>query len=269
MIERVIVAIDVGNTNVRLGIVQGGDVISSRSAPARPEDTIDELGATLDKMLRDVGASLDDADEIVMASVVPAVTRTVREVARRRGISLLVAGEETIPMAIRVDHPQAVGDDRLINAFAAARLYGSPAIVVDMGTATTVDVVAADGAFIGGAIAPGVRLGLEALAERAAQLPHVPLVMPPRAIAKDTVSAMQSGALIGHLGLIEELVRAIRDELALDGDSAPKVILTGGLSTFDWVAAIPGVDAIDPLLTLRGLALLQAEVGKLHSVPAT
>ncbi len=164
-------------------------------------------------------------------------------------------------MAMRVDQPSTVGDDRLVNALAAARLFGTPAIVVDLGTATTFDVVSADGAFMGGAIAPGLGLGLEALTARTAQLPRVPLVMPPHAIARDTVTAIQSGAIIGYLGLVTELVRAMTAELAHDGGDPPKIIVTGGLSNSDWAKAIPGVDAIDPLLTLRGLAILHAELG--------
>lgn len=263
-----LIALDVGNTNVTLGIVRGGDVTSSCHAPTRPSATPDELDATLDELLHLDGATLDEADEIVLASVVPAVTATVAEIAERRGIRLLTADSTNIPIPIRVDQPAAVGDDRLVNALAAAHLYGKPAIVIDLGTATTFDVVAADGAFIGGAIAPGLEIGLDALAARTARLPRIALVIPPRAIGRDTVSAIQSGALIGYLGLVRELVRVMTAELALDGGDPPKVILTGGYSHAEWAKAIPGVDAIDPLLTLRGLAILHSEVGRQESVPS-
>jgi type III pantothenate kinase len=260
-----LLALDVGNTNVTVGIVRDGDVVASRRAPTPANHTADELEAILDQLLRVDGAELNDVTEIVVASVVPDVTAAVIELGGRKGIAVLVADSTTLPTPIRVDEPGSVGDDRLVNALAAARLYGKPAIVVDLGTATTFDVVAADGAFVGGAIAAGVNLGLEALAARTAQLPLVPLVMPQRAIGRDTVSAMQSGALIGYLGLVRELIRAITAELALDGGDPPKVILTGGLSNTEWAKAIPGVDAIDPLLTLRGLAVLHAEVGRKES----
>lgn len=256
------VVLDVGNTNVTVGIIRNGDVATPRRAPTPASRTPDELEAMLDQLLRLDDKTLDDVSEMVIASVVPAVTDAVMELADRRGIAVLVAESATMPIPIRVDEPESVGDDRLVNALAASRLYGKPAIVVDLGTATTFDVVAADGAFIGGAIATGVGLGLEALAAHTAQLPLVPLVMPQRAIGRDTVSAMQSGALIGYLGLVAELVRAISAELVLDGGDPPKVILTGGLSNTEWAKAIPGVDAIDPLLTLRGLAILHAEVGR-------
>ncbi|MGI8928500.1 MAG: type III pantothenate kinase [Candidatus Limnocylindrales bacterium] len=264
-----LVAIDVGNSNVTLGIVRDGEVSSSRHAPTRPSATADELESTLDELMRQDGGTLDETDEMLLASVVPSVTGVLTQVAERRGIALLIADFTNIPIPIRVDQPATVGDDRLLNALAAARLYGKPAIVVDLGTATTFDVVAADGAFIGGAIAPGLGIGLDALAARTAQLPRVALVMPPRAIRRDTVSAMQSGALIGYLGLVRELVRAISAELSLDGGGRPKVILTGGYSNVEWAKAIPGVDVIDPLLTLRGLAILHSEVRHQESVRQT
>lgn len=255
-----LLALDVGNTNITVGIIRGGDVSGSRRAATRPTATADELELTLAGLLHLDGEALDRVDEIVLASVVPAVTATLGELARRRGIRLLTADATTVPIAIRIDRPAEVGADRLVNALAAARLHGTPAIVVDFGTATNFDVVAADGAYIGGALAPGLELGLEALAARTAKLPRIGLVMPARAIGRDTVSAMQSGAIIGYLGLVRELIRAMTAELALDGGDPPKVILTGGLSAAPWAEGIPGVDVIDPLLTLRGLALLHAEV---------
>jgi type III pantothenate kinase len=261
-----IVALDVGNTNVTMGEVRDGDVTSSRDFPTASAFTAEEFATALDDQLQLDGSSLDAVTEIVFASVVPTITANLAALALERGVRLLVAHDTSIPIPIRVEEPAGVGDDRLVNALAAARLYGKPAIVVDLGTATTFDVVAADGAFIGGAIAAGPRLGVDALASGTAQLPRVPLVMPARAIGRDTVSAMQSGAVIGHVGLVNELVRAITAELALDGADSPKVILTGGLSNADWASAIPGVHTVDPLLTLRGLAILHAEMSRKESV---
>ena len=266
MIGRVIVAVDVGNTNVTVGIVGGGDVVSSRRATTRPTATVDELEIALNELLALDGVALSGVDEIVVASVVPAVTSTLVAVAARHGIPLLVADTTTVPIPVRIDKPAEAGADRIVNAFAALRLHGAPAIVVDFGTATNFDVVSADGAYIGGALAPGLELGIEALAARTAKLPRVALVMPARAIGSDTVSAIQSGAVIGYIGLVGELVRAITRELALDSAQPPKVILTGGLSQAGWANAIPGVDVIDPLLTLRGLAIVHSEVRRAESV---
>lgn len=255
-----IIALDIGNTNISLGIIRGGEVDTTRHAATRPTATADELDLLMDGLLRLDGAALGQVDEIVLASVVPPLTATLTLGAERRGIRLAIADATTVPVLVRVDKPSEVGADRLVNAFAAARLHGAPAIVVDFGTATNFDVVAADGAYIGGALAPGLEVGLDALAARTAKLPRVALAKPARAIGRDTVSAMQSGAVIGYIGLVRELLRAIKDELALDGGPAPKVILTGGLSAAPWAASIPDVDVVDPMLTLRGLAILHGEV---------
>jgi type III pantothenate kinase len=168
-----------------------------------------------------------------------------------------------VPIPIRVDRPGDVGADRLVNALAASRLFGTPAVVVDLGTATTFDCVASDGAFVGGAIAPGMELGLEALATRTAKLPRVELRTPDRAIGRDTISAIQSGAVLGYQDMVAGLLARIRRELADAGDVSPAdvhVVLTGGLSRMPWAATLEGVDAIDPDLTLKGLAILHAEV---------
>lgn len=252
-----IVALDVGNTKIALGVVRSGDVTSSRRAPTRGNRSAARLAATLDGLLAEDGLSLSSVETILLVSVVPGASTAVSELAAERGIRLIIANHTTIPIAVRVDNPGAVGNDRLINAFVAGLLYGTPAIVIDLGTATTLDVVAPDGAFLGGAIAPGLGLGLDALVEHSAQLPAVPLEVPERAIGTDTVSAMLSGAVLGYFGLVKELVRRIRGEL---GAAKPKVVLTGGLSALPWTNSIPSVDIIDPLLTLRGLALLEREV---------
>ncbi len=261
-----LVALDVGNTNIRLGVVRDGDVTSSRGAPTPPVTTEHELETTLRTLLAEDGKSLVDLEEIALVSVVPAVTSAISEVAGRAGIPLLVADAMNMPMPFRVDFPSGVGNDRLVNAFAAARLYGTPAIVVDLGTATTFDVVAADGAFIGGAIAPGIGLGLDALASHTAQLPRVAIALPPLTIGRNTVEAMQSGGVLGYVGLVEKLLAGISDELAIDGGTRPKVILTGGQANLPWTEAIPRVDAVDLLLTLRGLAILHRHVAWWESV---
>ena len=255
-----IVALNVGNTNINFSLSRDGEVVSLGHAPTPKADISSEIERWIPDLLAEAPDDATPEFQFVMSSVVPAVAEAIREAVSRRGIPLLVADAATIPIDIRVDSPETVGDDRLLNAYAARRLHGAPAIVVDLGTATTFDVVSADGAFIGGAIAAGAGLGLDALARGTAQLPRVPLVVPEHAIGRDTVAAMQSGAVIGHSGLVLVLVRAITQELEAVGGPKPKVILTGGLSTSDWAQAIPGVDAIDPYLTLEGLVLLHQEL---------
>jgi type III pantothenate kinase len=258
-----LLAVDIGNTNVTLGLFRNGALAATRRATTHPRSSADELEHLVDALLRLDDASFADVSAISACSVVPALTAGLEAVAARRERPLLVAAAGTVPLAIRVERPAEVGADRLVNALAAARIHGTPAIVVDFGTATTLDCVAADGAYVGGAIAPGLELGLEALAARTAKLPRIELKAPDRAIGRDTVSAMQSGTIFGYQALAAGLIVRVRRELAESAgvdQRDVRVILTGGLSAAPWARAIEGVDAIDPDLTLKGLAILHAEV---------
>jgi type III pantothenate kinase len=258
-----LLAVDVGNSNVTIGSVRNGSLVAVRRAATPRGGTADELELLVEGLLRLDDAAFADVSAVAVASVVPAMTAALETVTARRDRPLLIAAAGTVPLPIRVDRPGEVGADRLVNALAVARLYGTPAVVVDLGTATTFDCVAADGAFVGGAIAPGIELGLEALATRTAKLPRVELRSPDRAIGRDTVSAIQSGSVLGYQELVSGLLGRIRRELADAGDIATgdvRVVLTGGLSRLPWAGAIEGVTAIDPDLTLKGLAILHAEV---------
>jgi len=259
-----LLALDIGNTNVTVGLFRAGALLATRRAATNPRATTDEVELLLDGLLRLDGLAIADLDAIALASVVPILTGAVEMIAERRDRPLLVAGAGTVPLAVRVDRPDDVGADRLVNTLAAARLHGTPAVVVDFGTATTLDCVASDGAYVGGAIAPGLELGLEALAARTAKLPRIELRAPDRAIGRDTVSAMQSGTIFGYQALAAGLLSRVRAELADANDVAPadvRAILTGGLSAAPWARSLEGIDAIDPDLTLKGLAILHAEVG--------
>ena len=258
-----LLAVDVGNSNITIGSFRNGSLVAVRRAATPRGGTADELELLVEGLLHLDDAAFADISGVVAASVVPAVSAALESVTARRDRSLLLATAGTVPIPIRVDRPGDVGADRLVNALAAARLFGTPAVVVDLGTATTFDCVAADGAFVGGAIAPGIELGLEALATRTAKLPRVELRTPDRAIGRDTVSAIQSGAVLGYQDMVAGLLARIRRELADAGDvAAPSVhvVLTGGLSRMPWAATLEGVEAIDPDLTLKGLAILHAEV---------
>ena len=256
-----LLALDIGNTNMTLGLVHGEAIVASRRAATRPVATADELEVLLDGLLRLDGASLSDVTGISLASVVPALTSGAETMAERRGLPLLSATAAIMPIPVRTDRPAEVGADRLVNALAVGRLYGAPAIVVDFGTATTFDCIARDGGYVGGAIAPGLELGLEALASRTARLPQIDLAEPKKAIGTDTVAAMQSGIVLGYRALTLGLLEQIRAELARAEkveEGTIQVVLTGGLSAAPWVRNLPGVDAIDPELTLKGLAILWA-----------
>ena len=258
-----LLAIDVGNTNLRLGTVRDGSLAATRRAATPDETTPDEVEILLEALLGLDGLRLDDIGSIALASTVPAAAAAVEAVAARRTIACVTASAVTVPLPVRVDRPGDVGPDRLVNAYAAAHLYGTPAVVVDCGTATTLDAVDQAGAFVGGAIAPGLVLGLEALAARTARLPRVEPHLPDGPIGHDTVAAIRAGAVLGHRAMIEGLLARMRRELAAGAGLAPhdvRVVLTGGLSALPWARTVEGVDAIDPELTLRGLVLFHRAV---------
>jgi type III pantothenate kinase len=265
-----LLALDIGNTNVTLGLVNGDTVMASRRAATRAGSTSDEFEILIDGLLHIDGASMADVSGISLSSVVPSLATVATSVAERRGLPILIAGAGNMPMPLRVQHPAEVGPDRLVNAVAVARLYGTPAIVVDFGTATKFDCVDRDGAFIGGAIAPGIELGIDALASRTARLPRIDMVEPEKAIGTDTISAMQSGVVLGYKALTLGLLERIQGELVrserVDRDSI-QVVATGGLSAAPFVASLPGIVAIDPELTLKGLAILWALANGAPNVP--
>ena len=255
----VLLAVDIGNSTIKAACFGASDAPSSvRAAATRRGMTADELDLLLAGLLSLDGVAFADLSGIAAVSVVPQLTDALEAVARRRmgGRPLLLATSANLPLPIRVDHPNEVGADRLVDAYAAHRLHGGALVVADVGTAVTVDAVGSDGAFLGGAIAAGPALGLRALADHTAKLPHVPLAAPPRAIGRDTVSALQSGAVYGWHDLVGGLVSRVRAELAeLEGVEPARVrtVMTGGFAAGPWARAI-GVDIVDEHLTLKGLA---------------
>src|SRR5258706_2807319 len=193
-----LLAVDVGNSNVTIGSFRNGSLVAVRRAGTPRSGSADELELLVEGLLRLDDAAFADVSAVVAASVVPAVSAALETVTARRDRPLLVAGARTGPIPGRVGRPSEVGSDRLVNALAVARLYGTPAVVVDLGTATTFDCVATDGAFVGGALAPGLELGLDALSSRTAKLPRAELRSPDPVIRRDTVSAIQAGAILGY-----------------------------------------------------------------------
>jgi type III pantothenate kinase len=258
-----LLAIDVGNTHLRLGTARDGVLGAPRRAATPADATPDEVETLLGSLLALDGLRLDEVGAFVVSSTVPAATAAVEGLASRRAISCLTASAVTVPLPVRVERPGDVGPDRLVNAYAVAHLYGVPAVVVDCGTATTLDAVDHDGAFVGGAIAPGLVLGLEALAARTARLPRVTPELPDGPIGRDTVAAIRAGTVLGHRAMIEGLLAQMRRQLAAAAGLAARevrVVLTGGLATLPWARTIEGIDAIDPELTLRGLVLVHRAV---------
>lgn len=254
-----LLAIDIGNTNITLGICEGRAWLRQWRLLTAHEKTADEYGITLKALLHDAG--LDTAvTHIICASVVPALTATFARACRQYlGHTPLEVGLH-LDIGIRVltDTPAAVGTDRLTNAVAAYHLYPGPSIVLDMGTATKFDVVTAAGELVGGVIAPGLQLTADALASRAAQLGQVALEAPPQTIGRNTVQAMQSGLVYGYVSLCEGIVERLRAEHPDQGQPI-RVLGTGGL--IHLIADHTDIiDLADPWLTLTGLRVIHERV---------
>jgi type III pantothenate kinase len=248
-----LLAIDVGNTNITLGLYDGDD-LGPRWRLATDHDRMpDEYGITLVSLFQHAGVSAKDVHAIAMASVVPPLTGTFEQACEKYlGQTPLVvdAGVKT-GVRVRYDDPKQVGADRVVDAAAVQRLYGGPACIVDFGTGTTFDALSEEGDYLGGAIAPGIGIAADALFQRAAKLPKVDLHRPPSAIGRNTVHSIQSGLVFGYVGLVEGMVSRFRAELG----PKMKVIGTGGLAEVI-VQETKVIDIIAPWLTLDGLKIV-------------
>jgi len=248
-----LLALDIGNTKSAVGVLHEGEWIADWRVTTYPDHLADEYYVLLKALLEDKDLSWTQITGAVIASVVPPLTATFQEMLERvMGRPPVVVGPDIeTGIRIRIDNPREVGADRVANTAAVQKLYGGPAIVADLGTATTFDVVSKDGEYLGGAIAPGLGISADALVRRTAKLPKVELEMPSSAIGRNTVHAMQSGLVLGYLGLVKELVARLSEEVP----GEPKVIATGGMAEIvsEWTQVI---DIVSPRLTLEGLRII-------------
>jgi type III pantothenate kinase len=249
----VLLAADVGNTEIVLGVFRGGDLDQTWRVSTHPERTSDELALMLSGFLEQRGMSFESqVTGLVVASVVPDVTATIREMTARYFpfAPVIVGPGVKTGVPILTDNPREVGADRVVNALAAFTLAHGPAIVVDFGTATNFDIVSGKGEFVGGVIAPGLQASAASLFSRTARLTRVELSAPPNVIGKSTVEAIQSGLVFGTAGEVDAIVTRIRAELR-----GATSIATGGLAP----VVLPHCSTIDrhePWLTLEGLRLV-------------
>ena len=253
-----LLAIDVGNTNVTIGVFDGEHLVHNWRLAALRERTADELGIFVTRLFEQTKVDVAAVDGIAVASVVPPLTRPMEEMCERyfkRRALLVDASNGGIP--IRYFPAADVGADRIVNAVAARDLYGKePAaslIVVDFGTATTFDVISRAGEYIGGIICPGIGISAEALFQRAARLPRVDVRRPDAVIGQTTVSAMQSGLFFGYVEMVDGLVRRIKGDLPEGSET--RVIATGGLADV-LSEATTSIQFVSPDLTLIGLRLI-------------
>lgn len=249
-----LLAVDSGNTNVVFAVFDGDDVRGSWRTSTNVKRTADEYAVWLTQLMHLAGLGPADIDEAVIATVVPEALFELKSLVRRYfGCDPLVIGAPGVEIGVtaRIDRPEEVGVDRLINAAAAHRRYGGPLIVIDFGTATTFDIVNGRGDYIGGVIAPGINLSIDALYRAAAQLPRIAVQRPASAIGRSTITAMQSGVFWGYVGLIDGIVDRIVEQ---QGESM-RVIATGGLAAL-FEADCRSIQHVDVDLTLWGLRLI-------------
>lgn len=248
-----LLVIDIGNTNIVLGVYREEELAACWRLATDVHKMADEYIVLLNSLFSNEGLSKSEVKGSAISCVVPPLLPVFQEVCRKHlQVEPLVVGPGIkTGVRILIDNPRELGADRIVNAIAVRRLYGTPAIVIDFGTATTFDVVSREGDYLGGAIAPGIAISAEALYREAAQLPRIELAIPKKVIGKNTVTSMQSGVLFGYVALVEGMVERIVEELGEE----TKVIATGGLAgVIAREASI--IQVVNPNLTLEGLRLI-------------
>lgn len=247
-------AVDIGNTNVVLGVYRGRELLHHFRLSTNRQSTADEYGVLIHNLFRMSNISVKDVEGVIISSVVPPLVQVIVEMCVKYigKEPLLVGPGIKTGLNLRYENPREVGADRIVNAVAAIEQYKCPLVVVDFGTATTFDCIDAGANYLGGAIVPGLGISTEALYQRASKLPRIELEKPKKVIGRNTVHAMQAGIIFGYAGQVEGIVRRIKLEM-----NAPvlKVIATGGLAQLI-AGETECIDEVNPMLTLEGLRII-------------
>ncbi|ALS24815.1 type III pantothenate kinase [Paenibacillus naphthalenovorans] len=248
-----ILVVDVGNTNIVVGIYEGRQLLHHWRLSTNRSATTDEYGMMMVNLFRHADIRLEQVEGIIISSVVPPLMFVLEQLCLKylKKTPLVVGPGIKTGLNIRYENPKEVGADRIVNAVAAIELYGSPCIVVDFGTATTFDYIDEGGQYVGGAVAPGIGISTEALYQRAAKLPRIELTKPKSVVGRNTVASMQAGIIYGFAGQVDGIVDRIRQEFG----SEPKVVATGGLAELI-SSESRTIELVDPLLTLQGLQII-------------
>ncbi|MEF2968717.1 type III pantothenate kinase [Paenibacillus sp. M1] len=245
--------VDVGNTNIVLGIYRERELLHHFRIGTNRQSTVDEYGVLIYNLFQMSKIDVRDIEGVIISSVVPPLMHVLEELCEKylHQKPLIVGPGIKTGLNLRYENPREVGADRIVNAVAAIEQYGGPLVVVDFGTATTFDCVDAQGNYLGGAIVPGIGISTEALYQRASKLPRIELEKPKKVIGRNTVHAMQAGIIFGYAGQVDGIVERIGREM----DGKPKVIATGGLAELI-ASEARSIEVVNPLLTLEGLRLI-------------
>ncbi|HEX7055848.1 MAG TPA: type III pantothenate kinase [Bacilli bacterium] len=248
-----ILAIDIGNTNIVLGLYEEKKLLHHWRIGTNRAATVDEYGMLLRNLFQHAGIAMEQIVGVVVSSVVPPIMNTMEALCKEylHKEPLVVGPGMKTGLNIRYENPREVGADRIVNAVAAIELYGAPIIVVDFGTATTFDYIDEKSSYLGGAIAPGIGISTEALYQRASKLPRIELVKPASTVGRNTVASMQAGIVFGFAGQVDGIVTRMRDEFSHQA----KVVATGGFA--ELIAAhARTIEIVNPFLTLQGLQII-------------
>lgn len=248
-----LLVIDVGNTNITLGVFEGEQVKATFRMTAKKPRTSDEYGIQFCALLEHRDFDIHTIDSVIVSSVVPDIMHSLGSAIIKyfHVTPMIMSSNLEIGLKVNTENPKEIGPDRLVDAVAAYEKYGGPVIVVDYGTATTYDVVSEDGIFEGGVISPGIRTSARALWGGAAMLPEIEIKKPKTILAKETVSSMQGGLVFGYIGQTEYIVKKLKES----GFENAKVVATGGLGNI-LVSETDAIDIYDPMLTLEGLRMI-------------
>ncbi len=252
-----LLAIDISNTNIKLGLYNSATMSHHWVVSTASQRTTDEYAMVLNDLTRHAGHQLTDIHDIILSSVVPPLTPVFQELALRYCGKEAIVLDHTLDLGIKllVDNPWEIGSDRIATTLAAHHLYGGPAIIIAFSTATTFDVISAEGDFLGGAIAPGLIISAEALSSAASRLFRVDLTPPHSALGKNTIENMQSGIIFGHVGLVQGLISRLRKEIpGVTNENEVKIIAHGGLAQ-SMAPIIPEIQYVNQYLPLEGLRL--------------
>ncbi|MCT8977477.1 type III pantothenate kinase [Clostridium sp. CX1] len=252
-----ILVLDVGNTNIVLGVYENKELIASWRLSTDSKRTADEYGVQVTQLFLQSKLDPTDVEGVIVSSVVPNIMYSLEHMIKKYfEIDPLVVGPGVkTGINIKYDNPKEVGADRIVNAVAAYEMYKKPIIIIDFGTATTFCAITAKADYLGGTICPGIKISSEALFERAAKLPRVELTKPSGVICKNTVSSMQAGIIYGYIGQVDYIVDKMKKEMMQLGEEEPVIIATGGLAKLISEES-KFIDNIDPILTLKGLRII-------------